>query len=199
MKVGEMYILLLTPYSGPVTQGAYRPLGVYQGKFKIAASGQIEFSGDPAKLSEPKFAVLESVNGRAASDVTAEIRNLSGSGSQQTAAQALAEDCGSETVIHGSGYDMTARTCLWDAYTAGRAATLETTSYSEEGDPIHHQIAIHPEGQVEILVESYDRFGQAGTFRYTCGKLDRRFHSEGERFSFEATDCVGDKPTVLVP
>ncbi len=81
--------------------------------------------------------------------------------------------CGKEFNRHGQGIDAAARDCLWRAYLAGQPAEFTTTALTVEGDPITHTIVIAAPGRIEVTVDSKDRFGRQGVFRYTCQRLER--------------------------
>jgi hypothetical protein len=74
MQPGERYLLFLEPYRGPIASDSYVVLGVFQGKFPIDATGQIQVRTTTGTLPLPEFEVLSAVNGRSLVDVVAEVQ-----------------------------------------------------------------------------------------------------------------------------
>lgn len=58
VKPGEKYILFLEEYEGPITENAYVPLAVYQGKFKITGNKVVQQAPDKWKLKDFKEAEI---------------------------------------------------------------------------------------------------------------------------------------------
>jgi hypothetical protein len=78
------------------------------------------------------------------------------------------EPCGTEAVVP----DVQARTCLFDAYRAGRGAELITNESTIEGDPWTTYRRVHENGTVEMFIDAtQDRFGSGEWERYRCEEL----------------------------
>lgn len=55
MQKGEHLILFMKPFVGPQVEGAYVPLGVWQGKFKVDKDGKVKQQApDEYKLKDYK-------------------------------------------------------------------------------------------------------------------------------------------------
>jgi hypothetical protein len=79
--------------------------------------------------------------------------------------------CGVEEAGHGE-FDIAKRTCLLDAFEAGRGAELISTLVTIEGDPITQYIRVHPDATVEIFVDATrDAFGSGTWERLICRRL----------------------------
>ena len=82
------------------------------------------------------------------------------------------ESCGTEDFGHGEGADVTARTCLLEAFEDGHGAELITSQTSIEGDPIVRYIRVHENGVVEVFQDATrDRFGSGEWERVVCDRL----------------------------
>jgi hypothetical protein len=78
-------------------------------------------------------------------------------------------DCGAEQIAQGGLPDREARACLLDAWRESRAAELVSERPSVEGDPITTIYRVHPDGSVDLFVDSTrDRFGSGEWERLTC-------------------------------
>jgi hypothetical protein len=94
--------------------------------------------------------------------------------------------CGVEELGVDLEYDEGARTCLMNAYLAGRGAELITRQVTDEGDPITGYVRVHVNGVVELFVDAtLDRAGSGTWERWGCGALT---HEEGSRV-FVPDDC----------
>lgn len=94
--------------------------------------------------------------------------------------------CGVENLGADLQYDEQARTCLMDAYLAGRGAELITNQTTDEGDPITGYVRVHENGVVELFVDAtLDRAGSGTWERWRCETLS---HEPGARV-FEADGC----------
>lgn len=102
-------------------------------------------------------------------------RSLSASTSGGTGTPAVV-DCGSERIGLGSLAAGDARRCFVEAVAAGRAATLESTALSTEGDPTVYSLTSDTRGGITIVEDrSKDRFRGAGTparVRFVCTSID---------------------------
>ncbi|MCK9900670.1 DUF4362 domain-containing protein [Frankia sp. Cpl3] len=85
-------------------------------------------------------------------------------------------DCGSERIGPGSLAAGDARRCFVEAVAAGRAATLESTALSTEGDPTVYSLTSDTRGGITIVEDrSEDRFRGVGTparVRFVCTSID---------------------------
>ena len=94
--------------------------------------------------------------------------------------------CGVEELGADLAYDERARTCLMEAFEAGRSAELITNQISDEGDPITGYVRVHENGVVELFVDAtLDRAGSGRWERWDCDALTRE---EGSRV-FVADAC----------
>lgn len=75
IREGRTYLMFLDAPSriGP-REGAYVPVGAFQGKMELTDNGRIEFEGEDEILADNQFAVPRALDGRAWDDVRAEIR-----------------------------------------------------------------------------------------------------------------------------
>ena len=113
-------------------------------------------------------------------------------------AGASAPSCGREVQTHGQGYDEAARTCLWDAYRAGRPAELVMTRHTIEGDPITLTLRVRSNTSIEVLVDNRDRFGTRGLHSSVCKVLERSPTVNG-RSGFVLRTCEGSDEKIDVP
>jgi hypothetical protein len=102
------------------------------------------------------------------------------------------QDCGNERQLHGKGYSESTRTCIWNAFQAGRPARWSLTLYTIEGDPIRYELEIHSRTLLSLLIDSRDRFGASGVSRRRCRMLTRNV--EAGRISFELSGCQDASP-----
>ena len=109
-----------------------------------------------------------------------------------------APSCGREVQTHGQGYDEAARTCLWDAYRAGRPAELVMTRHTIEGDPITLTLRVRSNASIEVLVDNRDRFGMRGLRSSVCKVLERSPTDNG-RSGFILRSCEGSDEKLDVP
>jgi hypothetical protein len=80
--------------------------------------------------------------------------------------------CGEEVVAQGGEFDVAARTCLLQAFDAGRGAEVITTQTSVEGDPITRYIRVHDNGTIELFVDATrDAYGSGEWERLRCERL----------------------------
>jgi hypothetical protein len=80
--------------------------------------------------------------------------------------------CGEEVLEQGEAADAEVRTCLLDAYLAGRGAEMISTQPTIEGDPITRYIRVHENGVVEIFVDATrDQYGSESWERLRCEAL----------------------------
>ena len=94
--------------------------------------------------------------------------------------------CGLEEIGADLAYDEDARTCLMEAYLAGRSAELITNQITNEGDPISGYVRVHENGVVELFIDAtLDRAGSGTWERWRCEALS---HEEGARV-FVADGC----------
>lgn len=115
-----------------------------------------------------------------------------------TAADTTPPSCGREKLVHGEGYDEAARTCLWDAYRAGRPAELELTRITIEGDPIVVRLRVGSGPLIEVTEDNRDRFGMRGVRSASCKVLERSPSTNG-RSGFVLRGCSGSAETIEVP
>lgn len=124
--------------------------------------------------------------------------NLPRPSATTTEAQAKPPSCGREKQTHGEGYDEAARTCLWDAYRAGRPAELELTRHTIEGDPITWTLRVRSGSSIEVTEDNRDRFGVHGVRTASCTVLERSPSANG-RSGFIVRGCGGSTETIEVP
>ncbi len=113
-------------------------------------------------------------------------------------AGANAPSCGHEVQTHGQGYDEAARTCLWDAYRAGRPAALVMTRHTIEGDPITLTLRVRSNTSIEVLEDNRDRFGARGLRSSVCKVLERSQTTNG-RSGFVLRTCEGSDEKIDIP
>jgi len=113
-------------------------------------------------------------------------------------AGANASSCGREVQVHGQGYDEAARTCLWDAYRAGRAAELVMIRHTIEGDPISLTLRVRSNTSIEVVEDNRDRFGSRGLRSSVCKELERTA-AVNERSGFVIRRCEGSDEKIDVP
>ncbi|HRI66014.1 MAG TPA: hypothetical protein PK156_17320 [Polyangium sp.] len=130
--------------------------------------------------------------------VSSTASNTPAQGSAALPAGDAAPSCGHETQIHGPGYDEAARSCLWDAYRAGRPAELVLTRYTVEGDPITVTLRIRSGPAIEVHEDNRDRFGARGVRSSTCTELSRGPIMDG-RSGFIVRGCRGSVQSFEVP
>jgi len=109
-----------------------------------------------------------------------------------------APTCGHEVQVHGRGYDEKARACLWDAYQAGKAASVALTRHTIEGDPITLTLRVHSGSSIELVENNQDRFGPRGVRTSTCSTLEQRVADDGRR-GFILRGCRGSVETFEIP
>lgn len=119
---------------------------------------------------------------------------------RRTPPKVTLKPCGTETIVHGSGYDAAARECIWQAYVAREPAEFTTTHTTIEGDPIVYKVQITPKGFV-VTVDSKDRYGAQGVSTHTCEAFERiRQEANPDRFGFALSRCTGGgKDRIAVP
>ena len=80
MAEGEVYLMFFDGPGriGPVMDGAFAPLGAFQGKIRLTESGKLDFDGADNSLSEEEYAVSRALDGRQWSQVKAEIQTILG-------------------------------------------------------------------------------------------------------------------------
>jgi hypothetical protein len=95
--------------------------------------------------------------------------------------------------------------CLWQAYSAGGTAQATVIQYTTEGDPITYSVNLGVANEIDVRIDSQDRFGPKGTFAYTCHGLSREPapNASAHMFLF-ATTCTGphdflDGSRLLIP
>jgi hypothetical protein len=88
--------------------------------------------------------------------------------------------------------------CLWQAYSAGKAAQAIVVQYTTEGDPITYTVNVASANQIGVNIQSLDRFGSSGSFAYSCHGLSRQpaVNVLGG-FYLTATDCTGPSSDFL--
>jgi hypothetical protein len=95
--------------------------------------------------------------------------------------------------------------CLWQAYSSGTAAQALITEYTTEGDPITFAVKLSAANEVDVRIDSQDRFGPKGTFEYVCHGLIREPAPNPSAPAFLiATGCTGpsdflDHARLLIP
>jgi hypothetical protein len=119
------------------------------------------------------------------------------------------QQCGQEKRRPGKHHDSGARDCLWEAYQAGRPAEFTTVVHTVEGDPITYRIRNLGPNQVELFIDSRDRFGTRGQFTHSCRGMERTGRQDksvqpkpsagAEKYSFKLTGCAGRSAEVYVP
>jgi hypothetical protein len=78
-------------------------------------------------------------------------------------------DCGVYTIKQGEGLSEDAMRCVIDAAANGRAARLQETRPTLEGDPITTWYVVRADRVVEVTRDTTkDRFGNAGIYTETC-------------------------------
>jgi hypothetical protein len=115
--------------------------------------------------------------------------------SQPSPSQAL-RPCGVEDYGFGSGYDRRARDCLWMAFQQGNPATFETTHRTHEGAALIYRVRLDSV-HVEVVFEDQSKDANAGTFKYSCSRLERRPKNDSPNESFAAVACTGRGPEVI--
>lgn len=82
--------------------------------------------------------------------------------------------------------------CLWQAYSTGKAAQAIVVQYTTEGDPITYTVNLASANQIDVNIQSLDRFGSNGSFAYSCHGLSRQpaVNLPGG-FYLTATSCTG--------
>jgi hypothetical protein len=101
-------------------------------------------------------------------------------------------------------FDPRPNQCLWQAYTAGRTAQAIVVEYTTEGDPITYAVNVGAH-EINVRIDSQDRFGPKGTFAYTCDGLSLEpAPNPSAHFFLIATGCTGpsdflDSARLLIP
>lgn len=101
-----------------------------------------------------------------------------------------APSCGHEKQVHGQGINDSGRDCLWDAYQAGREASLALTLYTVEGDPITYTLHVVSKTSIDVVEDNRDHWGSPGVRRSTCSSLERLAEENGHR-GFKLLGCEG--------
>lgn len=116
------------------------------------------------------------------------------------AEDSFAEPCPTENLGTGAGYDASARECLWQAYSEGRAASFTTTRVTTEGDPITTRVTVRPGQRVEVFYDSsLDTFSnERGKHTLTCTTFQRSVDATTKRIRFFADNCRGGPIRALV-
>jgi hypothetical protein len=127
---------------------------------------------------------------------------LAACGSRAVAAPPV--DCGSSTQGPGGDYDAVGRSCVWDAYSSGKAVRWSVRSYTIEGDPIPGTLRFDPSVGIEVTRDvTADNFSAPADRRmwtWRCGKMTRMtWVTDPSRYSFELTGCTGDGPSTGFP
>jgi hypothetical protein len=107
----------------------------------------------------------------------------------------ISPTCGSEMNVHGKGYNLEARNCLWEAYQNAKTASLAITIHTVEGDPIKYLIDVHNKDDIDVTIDSHDHFGPHGVRHTKCGSITKFLSPQG-RFGFTFQGCK-DGPTEL--
>jgi hypothetical protein len=99
--------------------------------------------------------------------------------------------CGRSVNI-GAAYDARPTECLWQAYSTGRPAKATVVQYTIEGDPITFAVDLASTEQIDVGIDSKDRYGPNGSFSYSCNGLSREpvLNIQG-RFHLIVTGCTG--------
>ncbi len=112
--------------------------------------------------------------------------------------------CGN-AVNKGNHFDPRPNDCLWQAYSNGTTAQAIVTEYTIEGDPITFAVNLSAANEVDVRIDSQDRFGPKGTFEYVCHGLSREPAPNASAPHFLiATGCTGpsdflDHARLLIP
>jgi len=102
-------------------------------------------------------------------------------------------------------FDPRPNDCLWQAYSNGTTAQAIVTEYTIEGDPITFAVNLSAANEVDVRIDSQDRFGPKGTFEYVCHGLSREPAPNASAPHFLiATGCTGpsdflDHARLLIP
>lgn len=114
-------------------------------------------------------------------------------GHQQTAQLATAPSCG-RSVNVGAAYDARPTECLWRAYSAGTTAQATVAQYTIEGDAITFEMLVFSPDDVDVNIQSQDRYGPQGSFAYSCHGLTRQPIPNvlGHPYLI-VTDCTGPR------
>jgi hypothetical protein len=101
--------------------------------------------------------------------------------------------CGTTTSGPGPGTgDPRPLECFFQAFLEGRKATVRTVRYTVEGDPVTYRAKITlPGKRIELSIDSKDRFGPHGQFRYVCEGIEREPLSAG--YTYVLTLCWDDR------
>ena len=124
--------------------------------------------------------------------------------SRQTTKLPANPSCG-KAVNVDAGFDPRPDECLWHAYSAGRTAQAIITQYTVEGDPITFAVNLSAANEVDVRIDSQDRFGPKGTFAYVCHGLSREPAPNASAHPFLiATGCTGpidflDRARLIIP
>ena len=113
-------------------------------------------------------------------------------GLQQPGQAAIQPSCGHSVNNIEAAYDPRPTECLWQAFSAGKAAQAIMVNYTIEGDPITFAVDIASADQIAVSIQSKDRYGPQGAFAYSCHGLSRQSASNMPgRFYLIVTDCTG--------
>jgi hypothetical protein len=99
--------------------------------------------------------------------------------------------CGRSVNI-GPAYDARPTECLWQAYSTGKPAKAIVVQYTIEGDPVTFAVDLASGEQIDVGIDSKDRYGPNGSFSYSCNGLSREpvLTLQG-RFHLIVTGCTG--------
>jgi hypothetical protein len=92
---------------------------------------------------------------------------LVGAPSEVTARSSL-PPCGVELIVDGSGYDLEARRCFWNAFVAGRQAEFITTRPTATGLPLLTIFRSLGDGKVEYFVDETAIWGARTWTHMSC-------------------------------
>jgi len=96
------------------------------------------------------------------------------------------------------------RSCVWDAYSSGKAVRWSVRSYTIDGDPIPGTLRFEPGTGIEVTRDvTADNFSAPADRRvwtWRCGTMTRMtWVTDPSRYSFVLTGCTGDGPSTGFP
>ena len=112
-------------------------------------------------------------------------------------------DCGRSEELPPTSYDVSARDCVWVAYSSGTPARWSVKLWTQEGDPVRATLTAQTGFIVATRDMTADRFSAPPDRRlwvWQCRAMSKRpWVTDPARYFFELTGCSGDGPTALFP
>lgn len=80
----------------------------------------------------------------------------------------------------------------------GKKTEVRIVNYTDEGDPVLHDIHYNGEEFTSKLDFSRDKYSKGGTSTATCSSLDTEVKEEAKIYKLTGCDQIDTEPTLLV-